>query len=87
MLAITGIVLVSAATVTEAPLSQNVSIGQLVSFTCATTKGQDIITWSTNPNAVATSVVIQSLPDGGKLSVLSLTALLEHSDTTVRYCC
>ena len=84
MFAITGLVLVSDATVTEAPLSQNVSIGQLVDFNCATTNSQDIISWSTNPNAVATSVVIQSLPGGGTRSVLSFTALLEHSDTSVR---
>ena len=84
MLAITGIVLVSAATVTEAPLPQNVSIGQLVNFTCATTNNHDVIAWSTNPNVIATSVVIQSLPDGGKLSVLSFTALLEHNNTIVR---
>ena len=79
MLAITGIVLVSAVTVTEAPLSQNVSVGQLGDFTCATTNSQDIIIWSTNPNVIATNVVIQSIPDGGKQSVLSFTALLEHN--------
>ena len=84
MLAITGIVLVSAVTVTEAPLSQNVSVGQLGDFTCATTNSQDIIIWSTNPNVIATNVVIQSIPDGGKQSVLSFTALLEHNNTIVR---
>ena len=84
MLAITGIVLVSAVSVTEAPLPQNVSIGQLVNFTCTTTSSHDVIAWSTTPNVVATSTVIQSLPDGGKLSVLSFTALLEHNNTIVR---
>ena len=84
MLAITGIVLVSAAIVTEATLPQNVSIGQLVNFTCATTNSHDIITWSTNPNIDTITIALQSLPDGGKISVLSFTALLEHNNTTVR---
>ena len=74
----------SAATVTEAPLPQNVSIGQLVDFTCATTNSQDIITWSTIPNIDTATTALQSLPGGGIRSVLSFTALLEHSDTTVR---
>ena len=74
----------SAAIVTEAPLPQNVSIGQLVDFTCATTNSQDIITWSTIPNIDTASTALQSLPGGGIRSVLSFTALLEHSDTTVR---
>ena len=74
----------SAATVTEAPLSQNVSVGQVVDFPCATTNSQDIITWSTNPNIDTASTALHSLPDGGKRSVLSFTALLEHSDTSVR---
>ena len=84
MLAITGIVLVSAATAIEAPLPQNVSIGQLVNFTCATTNSQNIITWSTIPNIDTATTALQSLPGGGKRSVLSFTALLDHNTTTVR---
>ena len=74
----------NAATVTEAPLPQNVSIGQLVNFTCATTNSQDIITWSTNPNIDTATTALQSLPGGGKRSVLSFTALLQHNSATVR---
>ena len=85
MLAITGIVLVSAATVTEAPIPQNVSIGQPVNFTCATTNSQDIITWNTNPNVMLTKIVVQILPGGGERSVLSFTALLEHNNTIVTH--
>ena len=79
-----GILYINAATVTEAPLPQNVSIGQPVNFTCATTNSQDIITWSTIPNIDTATTALQSLPGGGIRSVLSFTALLEHSDTTVR---
>ena len=84
MLAVTGLVLVSAATVTEAPIPQNVSVGQVVDFTCATTNSQDIITWSTIPNIYTATTALQSLPGGGTRSVLSFTALLEHSNTIVR---
>ena len=73
----------SAVTVTEAPLSQNVSIGQVADFTCATTNSQNFITWNTNLNVMLTKIVVQILPDGGERSVLSFTALLEHNNTIV----
>ena len=74
----------SAVTLSEPLLPQNVSIGQPVNFTCATTNSPDIITWSTIQNIGIATTALQSLPDGGIRSVLSFTALIEHSDTTVR---
>ena len=84
LLVITGIILVSAATVSKAPTPQNVTVGKIVKFNCATTNSQDIITWSTTPNIGIATVATQLFPDGGRRSVLSFTALLEHGNTIVR---
>ena len=84
VLYITGIVLESAATVAEAPIAQNVSAGQTANFPCATTNSQEIITWNTIPNIGTTTIAVQDVPGGGERSVLSFTALLEHSNTVVR---
>ena len=74
---------VGAATVTEAPIAQNVSVDQIVKFTCATTNSQDLISWITTPHIAAT-IASQNIHGGGIRSVLSFTALLEHSNTIVR---
>ena len=64
---------VSAATVSEAPIAQNVSVDQIVNFTCATTNSHDIIAWNTIPNIGTTSIAVQDVPGGGKRSVVSST--------------
>ena len=72
------------ATITEVPVSQNVSAGQTVVFTCATNSSEDIVTWSTVPDDVSVTPKTTNLPGGGKRSNLSVTALTEHNNTIVR---
>ena len=56
----------------------------MVNFVCATTNSHDIISWSTIPNIDTATTAFQNFPGGGIRSVLTLTALLEHSNTIVR---
>ena len=66
------------------PVSQNVSAGHMVKFTCATEKNGDIITWSTVPDVGLVTPLTTGLPGGRLLSALAFTALPDHSNTIVR---
>ena len=75
----------SATTVVEIPQSQNVSAGQEVEFTCATTSSDNTIAWSFSKNISIGSVTsIQSmLPGGGTRSTRRFTASVAHNQSTV----
>ena len=53
-------------------------------FICATANNDDIITWSTIPDVGSITPLTTNLPGSGKRSMLTFTALLEHSNTVVR---
>ena len=69
----------SSAVVIETPQSQNVTVGQEVVFTCATTNSGSILTWSTMPTIATTKQDTETLPGGGKRAFLNLTASEEHN--------
>ena len=73
----------SSAVVIESPQSQNVSVGQEVVFTCATTNSGSILVWNTMPTIAATKQTSETLPGGGKRLSLSITASEEHNNTIV----
>ena len=73
----------SSAMVIETPQSQNVSVGQEVVFTCATTNSGSILTWVTMPTIAATKQTTETLPGGGKRVFLNLTASEGHNNTIV----
>ena len=71
------------ATISEVPMSQNVSAGQTVELACATTSAADIISWTHTPIESTTKKIVD-LPGGGHRSLLRFTASLNHSDTIIR---
>ena len=68
--------------VIETPQSQNVSVGQEVVFTCATTDSVSIF-WDTMPTIAAIKQNTETLPGGGKREFLTVNALEGHNNTIV----
>ena len=63
------------ATVTEVPVSQNASAGQLVVFSCATNDSNQFVTWDTVPHIGNDIEMEESFPTGGERSVIVFTAM------------
>ena len=71
----------SSAVVIETPQSQNVSVGQEVVFTCATTNSGSFLSWNTMPTIAAIKQTTETLPGGGKRLFLTITASEELNNT------
>lgn len=71
--------------VTQAPMSQNVTTGQSVVFTCETTDTNPNITisWLTEPDITQNPTGTLNLPGGGKYSNLQITASGDVTDVNI----
>ena len=67
----------------ETPQSQNVSAGQGVEFTCATSSSGSTIGWAFSTNFGFVASIDSMLPGGGTHSTRRFTASVAHNQSTV----
>ena len=78
----------SAVTVLQSPMSQNVSAGQPVEFTCATADNSTtiIISWNTVPDVGTQNLIDKVRPGGGKISKLEFSTLEDTTSNVIVRC-
>ena len=74
--------------VLQPPMSQNVSAGQQVKFTCATADNSTsiIISWNTEPDVGPQNPIDEVRPGGGKISKLEFSTPKDITSNVIVRC-